>query len=103
MRPFQVTNFTIEVFDGHLIFQPPIRFKLVQQLVSQAGVLEIGKTYMNREIRSNWSVITNCDLRITIIAFLSYIAKRVWQVKDPICPGRSSSTKVPVSDGHSRD
>jgi len=43
MRAFQLANFMIEAFNSPIIIQAPAEFKLVQQPVSQAAVLEIDK------------------------------------------------------------
>jgi len=99
MRTFQLTNFMIKVSNSRIIIQAPVAFKLVQQPVSQAAVLEIDKTCINGEIGSNWPVIAHCNFWITIITLLSHIAKRARQVKDAICPGGPSSIKVRMSNG----
>ena len=99
MRTFQLTNFMIKVSNSRIIIQAPVAFKLVQQPVSQAVVLEIDKTCINGEIGSNWPVIAHCNFRITIITLLLHIAKRARQVKDAICPGGPSSIKVRMSNG----
>jgi len=75
MRTFQLTNFMIKVSNSRIIIQAPVAFKLVQQPVSQAAVLEIDKTCINGEIGSNWPVIAHCNFWITIITLLSHIAK----------------------------
>lgn len=99
MGTFQLTNLMIEASNSRIIIQTPVEFKLVQQSVNQATVLEIDKTCIYGKISSNGPMITHCNFRITIVTFLSHIAKRARQVKDAICPGRPSSTKAHMSNG----